>query len=154
MYHRRNSKPARAAPPPLARTSAGVFAELAKKTKFMDPVLAQSWPQLAGERIATLCRPGRIIGARDGKTLELHVANGSAAAEIQMQADQIIARVNGFLGPGAVARIALIQSGRAASRAASKAPPGAATAPNEPDSALGAALSSFRAAIKRRNGGK
>lgn len=154
MRQRFQTKPARSAPPPLARVSAAVFAMLARKTKFMDPSLAESWPQLAGDRLAGLCRPGRITGSRNGgKTLELHVASGAAAAEVQMEADGLMKRVNAYLGPGAIARIAVLQSGgRAGGRAPRPATHQSPDAAPPDDSGLGSALASFRAAIRRRNG--
>lgn len=152
MTQRFQTRPARAAPPPLSRVSAAVFAMLARKTKFMDPSLAESWPQLAGDRLAALCRPGRITGSRQGgRTLELHVASGAAAAEVQMQADGLMKRVNAYLGPGAISRIAVLQSGGGPSPDddGPASPGGRASA--EP---LGAALASFRAAVRRRSGGE
>ena len=153
-----HTKPARPAAPPLARASSAVFALLARKTKFMDPALAESWPQLAGERLAALCRPGRLTGSRQGgRTLELHVASGAAAAEVQMEADGLLKRVNAYLGPGAVARIAVLQSG---GRGPSPdgdgpAPVGGAAALQPPDSGpLGDALASLQAAARRRSGGE
>ena len=130
--------------------TANIFAELAKKTKFIDPSLAQSWPALAGTRIAALSRPGRITGQGRDKTLEIHVRDGAAAAEVQMEADALIGRLNAFLGPRAIARLAIRQSARAE---AAKTPPsstGPATDRQDDDSPLGAALASFRAAVKRR----
>lgn len=158
MTQRFQTRPARAAPPPLSRVSAAVFAMLARKTKFMDPSLAESWPQLAGDRLAALCRPGRITGSRQGsgagagRTLEVHVASGAAAAEVQIQADDLMMRVNTFLGPGAISRIAVLQTGGGAPGAQSSRPSDEAASLDE--SGLGSALASFRAAIRRRNGGE
>jgi hypothetical protein len=142
MYRQIKTKPPRPAAPRLARMTANIFAELAKKTKFIDPSLAQSWPALAGERIAALSRPGRITGQGRDKTLEIHVRDGAAAAEVQMEADALIQRLNAFLGPRAIARLAIRQSARAE--------PANATAEPSDNSPLGAALASFRAAVKRR----
>jgi hypothetical protein len=146
-----STRPARSAAPAVARASAAVFADLAKKTKYVEPSLAERWPALAGEKLARLCRPGRLTGRGQGKTLELRVPSGAAAAAVQMEADGLIARLNAYLGPGAVGRISVIQTGPAVSARAPEAEP----AENPPgDGELGAALASFRAAIRRRNGGK
>jgi len=148
MYRLIKTKPARRAAPPLARASANIFATLAKKTKFIDPSLAESWPALAGERIAALSRPGRITGQGKDKTLEIHVRTGAAASEVQMEADALIKRLNAYLGPRAVARLAVRQSGGGEPPKRQNPP----TAPeNDDDSPLGTALASFRSAIKRRN---
>lgn len=146
MYRPIKTKPARSGPPPLARASAGIFAALARKTKFVDPALAEKWPILAGEEIAAVSRPGRIIGQGRGKTLEVHVRDGAAAAEVQMFSDELIRRLNSYLGPRAITRLAVRQSG-----GRRPGPKSAAAGAPEDDSPLGAALSSFRAAIKRRS---
>ena len=57
MQPPRSTRPARSAAPAIARAGASVFADLAKRTKFMDPALAERWPALAGEKIAALARP-------------------------------------------------------------------------------------------------
>ncbi len=147
-----STRPARSAAPGLGRTTASVFADLARKTKYVDPALAERWPALAGEKLAALSRPGRLTGRGQGKTLELRVSSGAAAAAVQMETDGLIARVNAYLGPGTVSRIAVIQSGGAA-RAAAPAPPAGDPAPPD-DAGLSSALASFRAAVNRRNSGK
>lgn len=147
MYRPLKTKPPRPAAPRLSRMTANIFAELAKKTRFIDPSLAESWPALAGERIAALSRPGRITGQGRDKTLEIHVRDGAAAAEVQMEADALIQRLNSYLGPRAVARLKVRQSGREETPA--KPPPAADR--SDDDSPLGAALASFRSAVKRRN---
>ncbi|WP_375201184.1 DciA family protein [Hyphococcus sp.] len=150
IYQR--TRPIRSAAPAIARASAGVFRKLAQQTKFMDPALAERWPQLAGEKLAALCRPGRLTGrgpGGGGRTLELFVPNGAAAAAVDMERDGLIARLNTYLGPGSVSRIAVIQTGKAVTASKGPAPEGGGE-----DGELGAALASFRTAIRRRNGGK
>ena len=157
MYLKRKTRPPRRAAPAIGRAGASVFALLAQKTKFMDPMLAGHWPTLAGPRLASLSRPGRITGSRQngGKTLELHVPSGAAATEVQMQSDELMKRVNAYLGPGTIARILVLQAG---GRQGGGANPGTkANTPHElktDDSPLGSALASFRAAINRRNDDK
>ena len=148
------TRAARRAPPKIASAGANVFAALAKKTKFADPELIGHWPTIAGADLAALCRPGRITGMRagrggKGRTLEVIAANGAAAAETQMRADELLAKVNRYLGPNAVARIAVRQSNKAPEPAAA---PRMANAPDEA-SPLGDALSSFRSAVARRHKG-
>lgn len=137
------TRPVRAAPPAIARAASGVFAALARKTKYVDPALAERWPDIAGADIAALCRPGRLVGPRQDRTLEVHAASGAAAAQVQMRAGDIKTRVNAYLGPGAVARIAIRQF----------APARRSAATADGDGRLGQALAAFRAAISRRNGG-
>ena len=153
MNQFRRTRPARSAPPAFARACAGVFKDLAQRTKFMDPALAERWPQLAGEKLARLCRPGRLTGRGIGRTLELYVPNGAAAALVEMERDGLISRLNAYMGPGAVGRIALIQTGRDPAPKAQR-PEGASEGAPPADGELGQALASFRAAIRGRNDGK
>ncbi len=132
-------------PPNIGRAGAVVFSALAKKTKYAEPALSDHWPDIAGAKIAGLCRPGRITGRPPGRTLEIHAPSGAAAAQLQMQTDALKTAVNRYLGPNAIARIVVIQS-------ASSAPP--RPAQGEETGELGAALSSFRKAIGRRNNEK
>ncbi len=141
------TRSARRAPPAAGRAAASVFADLAKRTKFVDPALAEHWPTIAGREIAALCRPGRIAGTRAGRTLEVYVPSGAAAAQLQMLSDDLKTRVNRYLGPGAVAKITIKQ--RAASHT-----PNPAAGPKPDGSSLDKALSSFRAAIRTRDGNK
>lgn len=142
------TRAARRAAPSAARAGANVFAELARKTKYVDPNLADHWPTIAGKEIATIARPGRLTGhAAGGKTLEVYVRSGAAASQMQMASDELLARANRYFGPGTVARIAIRQrTAPARGDQSERGSPG--------DSALGSALSSFRAAVKRRNDGK
>ncbi len=145
------TKAVRRGPPKIARAGALVLAGLARKTKFVDPALSDNWPSIAGRDIAALCRPGRITGrqggaGKGGRTLEVIAPNGAAATQLQMLVDDLKSRVNRFLGPNSVTHVAIKQ----ANSGAAPAPPAQETV-NTP---LSAALSSFRDAVKRKNGGK
>jgi len=139
------TKSARRAPPKIARASADVFAKLVRKTKYAEPSLAENWPSIAGGEIAELCRPGRITGPRSGRTLEVSAPSGAAATALAMRLDDLLARVNRYLGPNAISRISIIQR---ATRAPEK-PAGSQSADDDP-SPLGRALASFRAAVEKR----
>ncbi len=137
------TRPVRRGPPRAARAAAQVFSKLAQATRFADPGLSDNWPSIAGKEIAALGRPGRVLGAGPGRTLEVIVRDGAAAAELQMRADDLLTAVNRYLGPGAVARIAIRQrAGESAERKEAK---------SDADGPLGAALSSFRAAIRSKS---
>jgi len=140
------TRAARRAAPTAGAAAAKVFAALARKTKYADPELVGHWPTIAGKPLAALCRPGRITGTKTGRTLEVIVESGGAAAETQMRADDLLIRVNRFLGPGAVNRLVIRQHG---ARAGASARGGPSEGPSSP---LGKALSSFRSAVARRNG--
>lgn len=153
MYAPRRTRPRRAAAPKLSRFSAEVLAGLAKKTRYVDPALAEQWSRLAGETLAGLSRPGRLTGHGRGRTLEIHVPNGAAAAAAQMEIDGLLVRLGGHFGPGVVSRIAVIQSGRAVDLPDAEPPKSPETGRDRADDgALGAALASFRSAVRRRDG--
>ena len=144
--YQQKTRPVRRGPPKAARAAAAVFSQLAKSTRYADPGLSDNWPSIAGADIAALGRPGKLHGNGPGRTLEVIVPDGAAAAELQMRADDLLLAVNRYLGPGAVNHIAVRQ------RAGGKPRPPAADSGT--DGPLGAALSSFRAAIKARSGDK
>lgn len=99
----------RQSPPALARASAGVLEDLARKTRFVDPDIVGHWPVLAGAELSKLCRPGRMTGGRTGRTLEVIVPHGAAAASVEFAAETLRRRLNDYFGPGAIARITVIQ---------------------------------------------
>lgn len=103
------TRAARQAAPALSRYASGVLADLARKTRFVDPDLAANWPVLAGSEIARLCRPGRLTGGREGRTLEVVVPHGAAAASVEFASETLRRRLNDYFGPNAIARIAIIQ---------------------------------------------
>lgn len=153
MYAPRRTRPRRAAAPKLSRFSAEVLAGLAKKTRYVDPALAEQWPKLAGETLAGLSRPGKLIGHGRGRTLEIHVPNGAAAAAAQMEIDGLLTRLGGHFGPGVVSRIAVLQSGGDVACAPARVVKTPGAGPDRADDGpLGAALASFRSAVRRRDG--
>src|SRR5690606_9586057 len=85
--------------------------------------LQARWTEIVGEKIAARCEPVKLIKAR-GSTptaLEVRVA-GAAAALIQHQAAEILARVNLFLGDGTVTRLRIVQGPLRAQPAAAAKP--------------------------------
>ncbi len=103
------TRAARASAPALSRFSADILADLARKTRFVDPELIARWPSLAGPDLARLCRPGRLTGGREGRTLEVIVPHGAAAATVEFSSEMLRRRLNDYFGPGSIARIAVIQ---------------------------------------------
>ena len=74
-------------------------------------VLAARWPEIiADKRLARFTEPVKLIKLRGdaGTILELKV-DGPAAALIQHQADDILARANLVLGSGTVTRLRIVQ---------------------------------------------
>jgi hypothetical protein len=84
--------------------------------------LKARWREIVGETLARHTEPAKLSRIRNGggAILELKVA-GPAAALIQHQAPDILARVNLFLGEGAVERLRVVQ-GTVRSQAAANPP--------------------------------
>jgi len=78
---------------------------------FAEGGLVAHWPAVVGEEIARATAPLKLSfprGERRGGTLTLRVA-GAHATEIQHLVPQIVERINGYLGYGAIARLKLEQ---------------------------------------------
>ncbi|MEK7265985.1 MAG: DciA family protein [Pseudomonadota bacterium] len=99
----------RAAAPGLSRFTGGVLEGLARQTRFVDPELIARWTALAGPEISKLCRPGRMTGGRAGRTLEVIVPHGAAAASVEFAAETLRRRLNDYFGPDTIIKIAVIQ---------------------------------------------
>jgi hypothetical protein len=88
---------------------------LAKRTH-VDAALALSWPQLCGEKLAGRTQPLKVSWPMR-KTPDdpfqpgtLSVAcEGAVALDLQYQTSALIARINGFFGYAAIARIKIEQ---------------------------------------------
>jgi hypothetical protein len=102
---------------PPGRPPAAAARSLAKTLKALDARFGQGidglksrWSEIVGQASARRTEPNRLVTPRGGggATLELRVA-GAAATLVQHQAPDILARVNLFLGPGAVTRLRIVQ---------------------------------------------
>ncbi len=132
-----DTRPARRAPPAIRRYSSAVVAELAQKTRYVNPALAAEWSAIVGSELAGLCRPGRLSGGRIGRSLELICPSGAAAARVAFETEGVRRKVNMFLGPGAVGKISVRQSG----------------VKDEGGARLSSVLARFRSAVSARRGG-
>jgi hypothetical protein len=106
----KRTRPARKAPPPAGR-------RLTKFVKALDERFGQGatgltarWREICGEPLCRVTEPVKlVVGKRGGPAiLEIRVA-GPAAALIQHQSPAILAKVNLFLGDGAVDRLRIVQ---------------------------------------------
>ncbi|MDX1484660.1 MAG: DUF721 domain-containing protein [Alphaproteobacteria bacterium] len=80
-----------------------------RRRGFAEAAIATRWQEIVGRPLGDHSRPFRVVfprGARRGGTLHLTVS-GAFAPEIQHLAPQIIERINGFFGYGAVDRLEL-----------------------------------------------
>lgn len=91
-------------------------------------LLAQ-WPAIIGERLSAACGPHRITWPRGqdaerkiGGTLIVHALPGRAL-DLQHQVPQIIERINGFYGYGAIAAVKIVQGRLSPKRTRPAAPP-------------------------------
>lgn len=97
-------------PPPAGRPLAPLIKALDERFGRGPDVLRARWREIVGEALALRTEPVKLSKPRggEGAVLELKV-DGPAAALIQHQAPDILARVNLFLGSGAVARLRVVQ---------------------------------------------
>jgi hypothetical protein len=112
LAHKR-TRPARRGPPPAARALNKTLKAL--EAKFGDPgpgvrMLAQRWREIVGEVLGRRTEPVKLVRAKRGGTASLEIkVDGAAAALIQHQSADILARVNLILGPGSVDRLRIVQ---------------------------------------------
>jgi hypothetical protein len=108
---RKRSQPPRRPPPPAGRSLAKLLKGLDDKFGQGPGALAARWPEIiADKRLARFTEPVKLIKLRAGAgaILELKV-DGPAAALVQHQGEDILARVNLVLGAGSVTRLRIMQ---------------------------------------------
>ena len=114
MTERRNSESGsrRAGLRALAVSLPRVTKRLFGTRGFAEGGLVADWPGIVGTELAARCRPGKLAFARGAErrngTLTLRV-EAPFATEVQHMAPQIMERINGYFGYGAVARLRLQQ---------------------------------------------
>jgi hypothetical protein len=121
---RKRSRPPRRPPPPAGRSLSKLLKGLEDRFGQGSGALHARWPEIiADKRLARFTEPVKLIKLRgDGGTiLELKV-DGPAAALIQHQAEDILARVNLVLGSGVATRLRIVQ-GPVKPRAETRQPP-------------------------------
>lgn len=102
------------------------------KRGFGEGGLIAEWPAVVGEEIARHAAPLKLAfprGQRREGTLTLRTT-GAFATELQHLAPQLLERINGYLGYGAIARLK-IEQGRMPPRARSAVREAARLAPAE-----------------------
>ena len=129
VFSPHQTRPARAAPPTLAKPAAKLVGKLARKFGFADPRILECWDEIVGAELARYARPLRLT-SRGGGVLTVSVANGAAAAHLQHITPVVLERINQFSGRRAVERLKIVQGGALAPARAAKpaqpAPPQAA----------------------------
>jgi hypothetical protein len=107
---RRRTRPAPRPAPRAGRALQDFIREMDQKLGRGAGALEPRWREIVGERLARVCRPRKLTRGRDGRggTLELRVA-GAAALLVQHQAEEILGKVNLFLGAGSVEKLRIAQ---------------------------------------------
>ena len=106
----KKSRPAYRPPPHAGRALTKLVKALDEKFGHGADGLKARWREIAGELLAARTEPVKLVKGRNGApaTLEIKV-DGPAAALIQHQAPEILARVRLFLGEGVVDRLRIVQ---------------------------------------------
>ncbi len=107
----KRSRPPRRPPPSAGKALARTIKALGEKFGGAGgEALGARWSEIVGRALARRTEPIRVIRSRaaPGAILELRV-EGPSAALVAHQAQDILARVNLFLGVGAVGRLRIVQ---------------------------------------------
>jgi hypothetical protein len=106
----KRTRPQRRPPPPLGRALNKTLKELDARFGQGSGALEARWREVVGAEIAKRTEPVKLTRGRNGgpSSLEIRVA-GPSAAIIQHQAQEILARVNLFLGAEAVQKLRIVQ---------------------------------------------
>lgn len=106
----KRTRPGHRPPPPAGRALRGFLKELDGQFGQGASALTARWKEIVGPDVARRTEPVKLVKGRNGgpSSLEIRVA-GPAAAIIQHQAHDILARVNVFLGPDAVQKLRIVQ---------------------------------------------
>lgn len=106
----KRTRPPRRPPPPLGRALNKTLKALDARFGQGSGALEARWREVVGAEIAKRTEPVKLTRGRNGgpSSLEIRVA-GPSAAIIQHQAQDILARVNLFLGAEAVQKLRIVQ---------------------------------------------
>ncbi|MBS0331565.1 MAG: DUF721 domain-containing protein [Proteobacteria bacterium] len=110
ILRRKRTRPQRRPPPPIGRAVNRALKPLDARFGAGAGALEARWREVVGPEIAKRTEPVKLTKGRNGgpSSLEIRVA-GPAAAIIQHQAHEILARVNLFLGAEAVQKLRIVQ---------------------------------------------
>ncbi|WP_183254983.1 DUF721 domain-containing protein [Brevundimonas basaltis] len=110
ILSRRRTRPASRPAAKAGRALQGLIKELDARFGRGASALEPRWTEIVGERLARVTRPQKLSKGRGGAggTLELRVA-GPAALLVQHQSEEILQRVNLFLGAGSVDKLRIAQ---------------------------------------------
>jgi hypothetical protein len=106
----KRTRPQYRPPPPAGRGLNKLLRDLDEKFGQGPGALQARWREVVGAEIARRTEPVKLVKGRNGgpSSLEIRVA-GPSAAIIQHQAQEILSRVNLFLGGEAVQKLRIVQ---------------------------------------------
>jgi hypothetical protein len=84
-----------------------------RRRGFATADLIAAWPDIVGARFADCTSPDKIVWPREengGPAVLVLKVDGPRAVYVQHEAGQILERINGFLGYGAVGRLRIVQA--------------------------------------------
>lgn len=105
---RKRTIPVRRPPPPVGRSLAPALKALEEKFGQGAGVLQTRWREIVGETLSRHTEPVKLVKGRAGSILELRVA-GPAAAIVQHQSPEILARAALVLGEGEIGKLRIVQ---------------------------------------------
>ena len=110
ILSRRRTRPAPRPAPRAGKALTPLIKKLDAQFGRGAGALEPRWREIVGDRLARVTRPQKLTKGRGGQpgVLELRVA-GAAALLVQHQSEDILARVNLFLGEGAVGKLRIAQ---------------------------------------------
>ena len=110
ILSRRRTRPAPRPAPRAGKALTPLIKKLDAQFGRGAGALEPRWREIVGDRLARVTRPQKLTNGRGGQpgVLELRVA-GAAALLVQHQSEEILARVNLFLGEGAVGKLRIAQ---------------------------------------------
>ncbi len=112
ILREKRTRPQRRPPPAVGQPLARLLKGLDAKHSTGPHVLRARWREIAGETLGRRTEPVRVVRPRGpaggGGVLEVRV-DGPAAALVQHQAPELIARANLVLGSEAVSKLRIVQ---------------------------------------------
>lgn len=95
--------------------AAGLMSQQMRKVTatrgFSQARLLTHWEEVVGVTLAAMTRPSKVSFAKEGLGATLTIfANGANAPEVQMQVQDIRARVNACYGYNAISRVRIVQT--------------------------------------------
>jgi hypothetical protein len=119
---RTRTRPARKAPPTIGRSLTPFIKSLDARFGQGAGGLKARWREIVGETLAKRSEPAKLVKGRAGAGAVLEIkVEGPMATLVQHQSADILARVNLFLGEGAVERLRIVQGPVVAVRGAEAA---------------------------------